>query len=87
MQDLLRACPAEEAVFMAWPLVCGRQVATRSHPVAFSDGTLTVEVPDAEWRNQLQSFALRYVNGYQELLGPQVRKIDFRIKQPAPVGH
>lgn len=80
MSDLLRARPAEEAVIMAWPLVCGKEVAARSHPVSFSEGTLIVEVPDAEWRNQLQSFAPRYLSGYQELLAGQVQKVEFKVK-------
>ena len=46
MQDLLRARPPEEAVLLAWPLVCGKEVATRTTAASFSDGTLTVEVSD-----------------------------------------
>ncbi len=82
MSDLLRARPAEEAVLLAWPLVCGKEVAARSQAVSFADGNLVVEVADASWRNQLQSFAPRYINGYQELLGPLVRNVEFR-KQSA----
>ncbi|MCU1219632.1 MAG: hypothetical protein JWN42_829, partial [Candidatus Angelobacter sp.] len=44
MQDLLRTRPAEEAVILAWPLVCGKEVATRTTAVSFSNGTLTVDV-------------------------------------------
>src|SRR4051794_37521836 len=83
MSDLLRARPAEEAVLLAWPLVCGREVAARSQAVSFSDGNLVVEVADAAWRKQLQSFAPRYVSGYEGLLGPLVKSVDFKLKQPA----
>jgi hypothetical protein len=83
MHDLLRAQPAEEATLLAWPLVCGREVASRSQAVAFSEGTLTVEVTDQAWRNQLQAFAARYVNGYHDLFGPLVQKVQFQVKQPA----
>src|SRR5207302_8281321 len=69
MQDLLRVRPTEEAVVLAWPLVCGKEVATRTQAVSFADGALTVEVSDVSWRNQLQSFASRYLNGYEGLLG------------------
>ena len=44
MSDLLRTRPAEEAVILAWPLVCGKEVAARTTAANFSDGTLTVEV-------------------------------------------
>ena len=81
VSDLLRTRPAEEAVLLAWPLVCGKEVAARSQAVAFSDAILAVEVPDATWRNQLQSFAPRYLSEYEGLLGPVVRKIEFKLKQ------
>ena len=81
LSELLRSCPREEAVILAWPLVCGREVAARSQAVSFSEGNLTVEVADQVWRNQLQSFAGRYVNGYQDLLGPLVQRVEFKVRQ------
>jgi hypothetical protein len=83
MQDLLRARPPEEAVLLAWPLVCGKEVAARTTAVSFSDGTLTIEVSDVSWRNQLQSFASRYLNGYEGLLGQVVKSVQFKVKQSA----
>ncbi|HEY2911896.1 MAG TPA: DUF721 domain-containing protein [Candidatus Angelobacter sp.] len=81
MQDLLRTRPADEAVILAWPLVCGKEVAARTTAAAFSDGTLTVEVSDVSWRNQLQSFAPRYLSGYEGLLGQVVKNVQFKVKQ------
>ena len=83
MQDLLRTRPVEEAVLLAWPLICGKEVAARTHPVNFSDGTLIVEVADATWRNQLQSFVPRYVSGYEGLLGQVVRSVQFKVQPSA----
>jgi hypothetical protein len=83
MSDLLRSRPPEEAVLLAWPLVCGQEVAARSQAVVFNDGILAVEVPDATWRSQLQSFAPRYLSEYQSLLGPLVRSVEFKLKQSA----
>jgi len=80
MSELLRARPAEEAVLLAWPLVCGREVAERAQAVGFQDGKLVVEVGDAAWRNQLQSFAPRYISGYEGLLGPLVRSVEFKLR-------
>jgi predicted nucleic acid-binding Zn ribbon protein len=79
MSELLRARPAEEAVAMAWPLVCGKEVAARTQAASFSDGTLTIDVPDATWRAQLAAFAPRYVSGFNELLGTVVKEVKFRI--------
>jgi predicted nucleic acid-binding Zn ribbon protein len=83
MQDLLRTRPAEEAVLLAWPLVCGKEVASRTKSTSFSEGTLVVEVQDTAWRNQLQSFTGRYISGYEGLLGPVVKSVKFVIKQSA----
>ncbi len=83
MQDLLLARPVEEAVTLAWPLVCGQEVASRTSAVSFSDGTLTVEVPDKVWRNQLQSFTSRYISGYEGYFGVLVKTVQFTIKPSA----
>lgn len=83
MQDLLRTRPAEEAVLLAWPLVCGQEVAARTRAVSFSEGNLIVEVTDAAWRNQLQSFGSRYISGYEGLLGQVVRSVQFKVQQSA----
>ena len=83
MSDLLRVRPAEEAVVLAWPLVCGKEVAARTIAAGFSDGTLTVEVSDVSWRNQLQSFAPRYLSGYEGLLGQVVKSVQFKVKHSA----
>jgi Dna[CI] antecedent, DciA len=79
MSDLLRARPAEEAVVMAWPLVCGKDVAARTQAVSFAEGVLTVNVPDATWRAQLAAFASSYVSGFNDLLGPMVKEVKFKV--------
>jgi hypothetical protein len=80
MQDLLRTRPAEEAVLLAWPLVCGKEVAARTKASSFEKGNLVVEVQDTTWRNQLQAFIPRYLSGYEGLLGKIVDSVQFRIK-------
>jgi hypothetical protein len=80
--ELLRSRPAEEAAVLAWPLVCGKEVASRTRAAVFADGSLTVEVPDATWRAQLNSFVPRYLSSFAELLGPVVRNVRF-VKQSA----
>ncbi len=87
MRDLLRARPPEEAVILAWPLVCGKEVAARTQAISFTDSSLTVEVPDAAWRNQLQSFASRYINGYEGLFGPLVLTVQFKLRQIGGAEH
>jgi predicted nucleic acid-binding Zn ribbon protein len=78
MRDLMRSQPPEEAVILAWPIVCGKDVAARTNPTTFTEGSLTVEVADAAWRTQLISLAPRYVAAFAELLGPMVKEVKFR---------
>jgi hypothetical protein len=80
MSDFLRTQPAEEAAVLAWPLVCGAEVASRTKAVKFEDGNLTVEVTDINWRNQLSDFAPRYLSGLSELIGPVVKRVQFQEK-------
>jgi len=81
MSDLLRARPAEEAAILAWPLVCGREVASRTRAADFANGCLTVEVSDPTWAAQLKSFGHRYVSGFESLLGPVVKEVKFKISR------
>ena len=80
MSDLLRARPAEEAVLLAWPLICGKEVAARTRALRFEGEKLTVEVPDNEWRSQLQSFNSRYITEYTNLFGELVKSVRFEVK-------
>ncbi|HEX5433406.1 MAG TPA: DUF721 domain-containing protein [Candidatus Angelobacter sp.] len=79
MSDLLRARPAEEAALLAWPLVCGKEVAARTRAAEFAAGCLTVEVSDSAWAAQLKSFRSRYISGFEALLGPVVKEVKFKI--------
>ena len=81
MHDLLAKQPREEAVVLAWPLVCGKEVATRTRVVGLAEGRLTVEVPDAAWRTQLAAFRSQYVKSYAELMGPVVKEVKFKTSR------
>lgn len=81
MRDLLRARPAEEAVLLAWPLVCGKDVAGRTHASSFSEGCLIIEVADARWASELKGFSSRYISGFEALLGPVVKEVRFKISR------
>ena len=83
IRDLLRARPADEAVLIAWPLICGRDVAARTSAISFNGGSLTVSVPDRTWRSELSALAPRYVAGFEGLIGPVVREVVFKVQQPA----
>jgi hypothetical protein len=69
MREALRRAPAEEAVRLAWPIICGAKVAARTRPLVFVGGLLQVEVPDHAWRHQLQELEHRYLSEFAQLLG------------------
>lgn len=77
MSELLRTQPAEEAVMLAWPLVCGKEVASRTRALSFAGGLLTVEVSDRAWGAQLFGFTTRYISAFDGLLGPVVKEVKF----------
>ena len=77
----LRRAPYAEAPLLAWPLVCGSAVAERTRAVQFSNAVLSVEVPDAGWRREMQSLAPRYVAAMNRYAGQKVERIEFVIRQ------
>lgn len=79
MTDFLKTQPQEEAAVLAWPVVCGAEVASRTKAVSFLNGRLTVEVPDAIWVAQLATFTGRYLSSLNELLPDVIKEVTFRI--------
>ncbi len=78
--DALRRAPLEDAVLLAWPLVCGTAVAAKTQAVEFKGGILQVQVPDLAWRAQLTAFAPQYIAALNELAGQPVRRIVFVLQ-------
>src|SRR5437016_8413551 len=81
MSDFLKTQPQEEAALLAWPLVCGSEIASRTKALKFSEGRLTVEVPDATWQGHLGVFTPRYLAGFEELMGPVVKEVKFEAQK------
>lgn len=75
--SLLRGAPPAEAPLIAWPLACGPQVAAKTRALRYAAKVLTVEVPDAEWREQLRDLAPNYLGVLQRLLAGSVERIQF----------
>jgi len=90
MSDFLQKQSPDEAAVLAWPVVCGAEVASRTKALSFADGRLIVEVPDANWRNQLSAFTPRYLSSLNELLGSRIvselRFVVCDLKRP-PAGN
>jgi hypothetical protein len=78
-RELLEHAPAHEIPVIAWPMVCGEQVANRTRALAFSQGVLLVQVPDKDWKTQLMDLASQYVAALNTLKGERVRRIEFLL--------
>ncbi len=73
--DAIRRAPAAEAPVLGWPLACGAAVAERTRAVSYTDGVLSVEVPDAVWRNELLGLVPRYLATLNQFA--KVKRIEF----------
>jgi len=76
---LLEGASPEEAVVLAWPLVCGSVVAERVQAAAFDSGVLRVLVPDRAWQAQLEAFSEHYAHKLSKLTGVAIAKISYEI--------
>ncbi|HZR33309.1 MAG TPA: DUF721 domain-containing protein [Terriglobales bacterium] len=79
--DTLRRAPTDDAAVLAWPLVCGTAVAGKTRALDFTDGVLSVQVPDANWRTQLLGLAPQYLAEVNKFVTKNVRKIAFVIAE------
>ena len=75
--EALSKAPPEEAAVLAWPLVCGTAVADKTRALRLEAGVLQVQVPDAGWRNQLNGFALHYLEALNRIAGGKVERLEF----------
>jgi hypothetical protein len=80
--DAIRRAPAAEAPLLGWPLACGAAVAARTRALAYNDGVLRVEVPDAAWRNELIGLIPKYLATLNQFA--KVKRIEFVTSKDAP---
>jgi Dna[CI] antecedent, DciA len=78
--DTLHRDGGDNAPVLAWPLVCGSKVAEKARAIGYADGVLTVEVPDATWQQQLDSFTPQYLTGLKQLSARPVKAIKFVVR-------
>lgn len=81
MTGSLRRTPRSETPLLAWPLVCGSAVAERTRAVRFANSILSVAVPDAGWKHEMQNLAPRYIAAINRYTMQPVHRIDFVIRQ------
>jgi len=64
---------------LAWPVVCGSQVAMRTSALSFRSGVLSVEVPDRGWSRELTYLAPRYLAAMEKYSAIPVERIEFTV--------
>ena len=78
--EALKKASPDEAPLLAWPLVCGPGVANRTKPMDFRGGVLRVQVPDKEWKAQLESLVTDYLRAFGMLVKKKrVERIEFVV--------
>lgn len=85
-RDLLEHAPVHEIPVIAWPMVCGERVASRTRAMSFDQGILWVEVPDKPWKLQLMELAPQYVAALNTLGGERVTRVEFLMPGEKPSG-
>ena len=84
---VLSGTDPEEAVVLAWPLVCGSAVAKRTRAESFHNGILSVLVPDIGWKSQLEEFSKQYLDGLSRLTKTDVLHIRYEVPGVNPRDH
>ncbi len=77
--DVVRRAPAEDVPLLAWPLACGSAVSEKTRALAFENGELVIQVPDAAWRAQLLTLAAEYLRQLGEITGGRVDRLRFVV--------
>lgn len=77
----VRSAPPGEGPLLAWPLACGTAVAVRTRALDFTNGILTVEVPDAGWRAELQHLSPQYLAAINRYAARSVNRINFVVRR------
>ena len=80
----LKRAPLGTSPVLAWPLVCGHSVATRTNPTKFENGILQIQVPDAGWRAELRNLASQYLAVINRYSAEPVQRIEFVIASQGP---
>lgn len=89
MRELLRKSLArslegmreEDRVAAAWPVACGKSLASHGLMARYADGMVWVEVEDEAWLRQMMSMRRQLTAGLARIAGVPVREIHFEVKR------
>jgi predicted nucleic acid-binding Zn ribbon protein len=77
MAEALKRLPPEQLPQAAWDFAAGRAVAEKTRVIAWETQTLLVEVPDANWRAQLNAMAPQFLARLNPFI--PVERIEFKL--------
>ncbi|HYE25837.1 MAG TPA: DUF721 domain-containing protein [Clostridia bacterium] len=79
--EALNRLPAEQVPLAAWEFAAGKAVAEKTQALRFSEGVLTVEVPDATWRAQLQSMAPHFLSMLNQYSRQRIERLELLVSE------
>lgn len=80
MAEAMKRVPAEQLPEAAWDFAAGRAVAEKTRVLGCEAETLTVEVPDANWRTQLYSMVPQLLARLNQFT--KIKRIEFKLARP-----
>jgi predicted nucleic acid-binding Zn ribbon protein len=80
MVQALKRLPPEQLPAAAWDFAAGKAVADKTRVLGCEDGTLVVEVPDANWRAQLYAMAPQFLSRLNQFT--RIEHIEFKLARP-----
>ena len=75
--SVLQNASPDEAAMLAWRLISGSIVASRTRVLGLRNGVLRVEVHERAWRAELAQLAAEYVGAMNRMVARQVDRIEF----------
>ena len=73
----LGAMPELDRLTAAWPVACGKPMATRGRILSFTEGTVTIQVDDSAWLDQMLLMRGALQNDLARIAGVEVTAIHF----------
>lgn len=80
MAEALKRLPPEQLPAAAWDFAAGKALTEKTRVLGCEAGTLLVEVPDANWRTQLQAMAPQFLARLNQFT--RIERIEFRLARP-----
>ncbi len=77
--ETLKRLPTEQAPAAVWEFAAGKAVAEKTKVVGFTEGVLTVEVPDATWRAQLMGMSHQFLSQLNQYSAQRIERVEFVV--------